>query len=187
MNAVWRRIVSSTMLAVYVVATVSCRRDAVVDVAAGHDARVVNGITTLRHATASFRVLDSAVAAGYVREVPSCLVHEHHGAMGYHHTNLRFMDARVEVERPEILLYERLPAGEYRLNGVEYIVPYTSWSRDSTPPNVMGQRMLQEDNLEFWYLHVWAWNRNPDGLFANFHPAIQCPASSSKVFRPSGG
>ena len=183
MNAVWRRIVGSTVLGAYIVAAVSCRRSTVGDVARGHDSRVVNDVRTLRTATASFRVLDSAVAAGYVRDVPSCLVHEHHGAMGYHHTNSRLMDARVEVERPEILLYERLPAGEYRLNGVEYIVPYTSWSRDSTPPNVMGQRMLQEDNLKFWYTHVWAWTDNPDGVFADFHPAVNCPADIRKIYR----
>jgi hypothetical protein len=168
-------------------AFIACRRSGVAELTAGHDARVAADVSVLRNATQSFRVLDSAVAAGYVRDVPNCLVHEHHGAMGYHHTNSRLMDARVEVERPEILLYERLPDGEYRLNGVEYIVPYTAWPRDSSPPFVMNQRMLQEDNLKFWYLHVWAWNRNPDGLFANFHPSIQCPAATRRVFKPSGG
>jgi hypothetical protein len=170
-----------------VAALASCRRSAVRDIATGYEATVAADVGTLRSATKAFQVLDSAVAAGYTREVANCLVHEHHGAMGYHHTNARLMDARAEVARPEILLYERLPSGEYRLNGVEYIVPYTSWSRDSAPPMVMGQRMLQEDNLKFWYLHVWAWNRNPDGLFANFHPGIQCPAAATKVFKPSGG
>jgi hypothetical protein len=166
---------------------VACRRNGVAELTAGHDGRVAADVSTLRNATRPFHVLDSAVSAGYVRDVPNCLVHEHHGAMGYHHTNTRLMDARVEVERPEILLYERLPDGEYRLNGVEYIVPYTAWPRDSSPPFVMNQRMLQEDNLKFWYLHVWAWNRNPDGLFANFHPSIQCPEAARRVFRPSGG
>ena len=74
MNAVWRRIVGSTVLGAYIVAAVSCRRSTVGDVARGHDSRVVNDVRTLRTATASFRVLDSAVAAGYVRDVPSCLV-----------------------------------------------------------------------------------------------------------------
>jgi hypothetical protein len=181
------RIASRVAAAVLVVAAfASCRRS-VADFATGYEATVASDVGTLRNATRTFHVLDSAVAAGYTRDVANCLVHEHHGAMGYHHTNARLMDARVDVAHPEILLYERLPSGEYRLNGVEYIVPYTSWSRDSAPPLVMGQRMLQEDNLKFWYLHVWAWNRNPDGLFANFHPAIQCPAAASKVFKPSGG
>lgn len=141
----------------------------------------------LRDATRPYLSLDSAVAAGYARDVRDCLVHEHHGAMGYHHVNTGYMDREIDVRRPEILLYERLDAGRYRLNGVEFIVPYRAWPRDTTPPRVMGQPMRREENLRFWYLHVWAWTANPDGLFADFHPGIQCPAEARKVFRPSGG
>ena len=144
------------------------------------------GIGVLEAATRPFQSLDAAVAAGYAATVPNCLVHEHHGAMGYHHTNPKFMDAMVDVSKPEILLYERLESGEYRLNGVEFIVPYRAWPRDSTPPRVLGQVMLQEENLQFWYLHVWVWKPNPDGMFANFHPQVSCPAETRKVFRPSG-
>lgn len=143
-----------------------------------------DGLDQLRSATRAFASVDTAAAAGYVREVRDCLVHEHHGAMGYHHTNSRLLDARVEVDRPEILLYERLPDGRYRLNGVEFIVPYRFWPRDSVPPAVMGQVMKREDNLKFFYLHVWAWTPNPDGVFADFHPDIACPEGASKVFRP---
>jgi hypothetical protein len=145
----------------------------------------VPGLEELRTATRPFAALEAAVAAGYTRDVPSCLVHEHHGAMGYHHTNPQLMDATVDVARPEILLYERVPGGAYQLNGVEFIVPYRSWPRDSTPPTVLGQAMHHEENLQFWYLHVWAWKPNPDGLFANFHPGVHCAPEASKVFRPS--
>jgi len=144
-------------------------------------------LVQLRQATRPYFTLDSAVAAGYTRTVTACLVHEHHGAMGYHHTNPQFMDAVVDVSRPEILLYEKTPSGEYRLNGVEFIVPYRAWSRDSTPPRVMGQAMLREENLKFWYLHAWAWKANPEGLFANFHPEVRCPSEQSRVYRPSEG
>lgn len=144
----------------------------------------VAGLDRLRAATRAFQTLDSAVAAGYAREVPACLVHEHHGAMGYHHVNQRYLDATAEVERPEILLYERLPDSTYRLNGVEYIVPYRAWPRDSAAPTVLGQTMKREDNLNFWYLHVWAWTANADGLFADFHPGVACPAAAARVFKP---
>jgi hypothetical protein len=146
----------------------------------------IPGLAELETATRPFQQLDAAVAAGYAASVPNCLVHEHHGAMGYHHTNPKFMDAVVDPTRPEILLYERLEGGEYRLNGVEFIVPYRAWPRDSVPPRVLGQPMLQEDNLLFWYLHVWVWRPNPDGLFANFHPQVRCASGASRVFRPSG-
>mgnify|MGYP003575929093 FL=1 len=110
--------------------------------------------------------------------------------MGYHHVNRSYVDAKAEVERPEILLYERGANGAARLNGVEYIVPYAAWSRDSAPPVLMGQTLRREDNLNIWYLHVWAWNENPDGIFADYHPRVTCPDSARRVFmtfvRPDG-
>ena len=147
-------------------------------------ASVSMALDTLRAATRRFQPLDSAVAAGYARDVADCLVHEHHGAMGYHHTNRALADAKVETARPEILLYERRPDGAYHLNGVEYIVPYRAWPRDSIPPVALGQTMKHEDNLQIWYLHAWAWTTNTDGVFADFNPAVQCPAGASKVFKP---
>lgn len=152
--------------------------------AASDSPAVTKALDTLRNATRRFQNLDSAVAAGYTRDVADCLVHEHHGAMGYHHGNRALNDAKVETERPEILLYERLPDGSYHLNGVEFIVPYRAWPRDSVPPMALGQQMKHEDNLQIWYTHVWAWTSNTDGLFADFNPAVQCPASASKVFTP---
>jgi hypothetical protein len=144
---------------------------------------VAGAVDRLRDATRPFQVLDSAVAAGYPRSVPDCLVHEHHGAMGYHHVNRAYADAKLDVERPEILLYERLPGGAYRLNGVEFIVPFRVWPRDSVAPVHMGQTLHREDNLKIWYLHVWAWTKNPEGLFANFNPVVACPGTG-KVYKP---
>jgi hypothetical protein len=164
-----------------------CSGNPVTTMARGFDTSVAEGLQALRGGTKPFHVLDSAAAAGYARDVPSCLVHEHHGAMGFHHVNASLMDAKLDVRRPEILLYERMPDGTYRLNAVEFIVPYRFWPADSAAPVLMGQKLHNESNLNFWYLHVWAWNRNPEGLFANFHPDVQCPASARKVFIPSGG
>ena len=141
-----------------------------------------DAIEQLRAATAPYRSLDSAVAAGYNGSVRDCLVHEHHGAMGFHHVNRRNSDAKFELAKPEILLYERTADGAYRLNGVEYIIPYAAWPRDSVAPVAMGQTMRREDNLKFWYLHVWAWKENPDGVFADYHPDVACPADARKVF-----
>jgi hypothetical protein len=142
-------------------------------------------LTRLRAATQPFHNLDSAVAVGYPREVADCLVHEQHGAMGYHHVNRSYLDTKRDVTRPQILLYEKLPSGEYRLNAVEFIIPYRLWSRDSVAPVMLGQQMHHEDNLKIWYLHVWAWRSNPDGLFANFNSVVNCPDSSRKIYRPS--
>jgi hypothetical protein len=77
-----------------------------------------------------------------------------------------------------------MPDSTYRLNGVEFILPYRFLPRDSAAPSIMGQRMHREDNLKFWYLHVWAWRDNPQGVFANFHPDVACGGSDRKVYPP---
>jgi hypothetical protein len=139
---------------------------------------VVQALERARAATARFESLDAAVAAGYQRDAGGCLAHEPLGTMGFHHPNGALYDGRLDVERPEILVYERLPDGRYRLNGVEYIVPYSARSRDATPPRIMGQPLKRADRLEIWYLHVWIWQENPSGMFADWNPTVHCPAGS---------
>lgn len=141
----------------------------------GFGSEVHQGFERVRAVTAPFASLDSAVAAGYARDVPQCIADGHHGAMGFHHVNRGFIDARVEVEKPEILVYERHPDGRYALNGVEYIIPYRLWSRDSIAPTIMGQNLKRADDLNLWYLHMWVWTRNTAGLFADWNPAVKCP------------
>ncbi len=152
--------------------------------APGADPQVTAGLAELRAATRPFQNLDAAVAAGYAKDVPECLVHEHHGAMGYHHVNRGYLTKELSASRPQILLYERLPDGRYQLNGVEFIVPYRIWARDTVGPVLMGQHLKHEDNLKLWYLHVWAWKTNSDGVFADFNPEVHCSDSARKVFTP---
>lgn len=150
-------------------------RRAPASLAGGYGVEVEFAVQRVRAATARFVSLDSAVAAGYAASVERCWAHPQHGAMGFHHVNRSLMDATVEVERPEILIYERLGDGRYVLNGVEYIIPYSRWSRDSTPPTLMGQRLKRADDLLVWYLHMWVWRENAAGLFADWHPDVRCP------------
>ena len=151
----------------------------------GYDANVTEDVDRLRAATRAYQSVDSAAANGYPLAVADCIVHAHHGAMGFHHVNRAYVDATLEIERPEILLYERKPDGKYQLNGVEFILPYRFYSRDSVPPVLMGQKLTQEDNLKYWYLHVWAWTNNADGIFSNFNPKVGCPAGTAKLYKPS--
>ena len=162
---------------------IACAGQSVVSRDAERD-RVAADIARVRSATRSFRQLDSAVAAGYPRTVTDCLVHEHHGAMGYHHLNRNYLTRNIEVDKPQILLYEKMHDSTYRLNAVEFILPYRLWPRDSAAPKLMGQTLHQEDNLKIWYLHVWAWRDNANGVFANFHPDVKCPESTRKVYTP---
>jgi hypothetical protein len=144
--------------------------------ASAYGAEVEEGYAKVRAATARFRVLDSAVTAGYVASVPQCVADSVHGAMGYHHINRALLDNKVEVEHPEFLIYERMPDGAYVLNGVEYIVPFRVWPKDSVPPKLLGRDMLKNEALSLWNLHMWVWSKNPSGLFAEWNPAVQCPS-----------
>ena len=100
------------------------------------DPAVEKDVERIRSSTRAFKSLDAAVAAGYARDGGSCIAHEGHGAMGYHHVNQALLDGKIEVERPEILVYEKLPNGEYRLNGVEYIIPFSILHETAEPPVV---------------------------------------------------
>lgn len=140
---------------------------------------VKEGYDRVRAATAPYRTIDGAVAAGYPRSVPQCFTDSlhlpAHGAMGYHHLNRDNVDMVVDLAKPEILLYERLSDGTYQLNGVEFLVPYRFRPRDSVPPKVMGRDMFPDDTRNYWYAHMWVWKRNPAGLFADWNPAARCP------------
>lgn len=144
--------------------------------------QVSSDLARLREVIRPFQNLDAAVAAGYPRDVKDCIVHEHHGAMGYHHLNRNYIARDISVERPQFLLYERSPKGEYRLNGVEFIIPFRFWPRDTVPPVFMGQTMKPEDNFKYWYLHVWAWKDNPQGIFSDWHPSVYCAEGTRKVY-----
>ena len=86
-------------------------------------------VASVRAATARFKSSEAAEAAGYKR-VTDCVEHQPDGAMGYHFQNNALLDTTLDVEHPEVLVYERKPDGAFKLNGVEYLVPIARW----TPP-----------------------------------------------------
>jgi hypothetical protein len=135
---------------------------------------VDTAIAKARAATAPFRKLERAMEAGYPGTVTSCLDHQPLGGMGYHHVNSKLADDQLDVEHPEILVYAYMPNGEYKLNGVEYVVPYSAHSKDAEPPEIMGQKLKRADGLQLWYLHVWIWEDNKNGLFADWNPSVKC-------------
>ncbi len=38
----------------------------------------------------------------------------------------------------------------------------------------MGQNLKPARSLGLWYLHVWVWQENPSGLFADWNPSVKC-------------
>jgi hypothetical protein len=105
------------------------------------------------------------------------------GAMGIHYVNgahLMAADPTPDAKRPEALIYEPMPDGTLRLVGVEYIVFQSAWT-DKKPPRLFGVdfHLTPAGNRygipAFYALHVWMWEPNRSGLFADWNPAVRCP------------
>jgi len=129
----------------------------------------------IRAATASFKSLDAAEAAGYPRVGGPCMSRPGVGGMGYHHMNEKLMsDDKVDLEHPEVLVYYKTPSGEYVLNGVEYMVLFSQHPGTAEPPTVAGHKLKRFEQGKFWYLHMWAWLDNPSGFTADWNPKVTC-------------
>src|ERR1700694_1200053 len=91
-------------------------------------------LATLRRVTAPFHNFNKAVAAGWSAKITDCMTDPGGaGGMGFHYGNVALIDAAVQVDKPELLLYEPDEDGELRLVAVEYIIPYGFHSRASAP------------------------------------------------------
>ena len=134
-------------------------------------------IMTIRAATAKFKTTESAESAGYKR-VTDCVQYQPKGAMGYHWQNNDLLDTTLDLEHPEVLVYEKMPDGTFQLNGVEFLVPISAW-KSPEPPRIMGQALIKADPIGFYFLHVWIWKPSPTGLFAVWNPDVKCIDGSS--------
>jgi len=136
---------------------------------------VSRDLATLRRVTAPFQRFDSASHAGWSAPITACMTDPNGaGAMGFHYGNVGLIDGVASVDEPELLLYEPEQNGRLRLVAVEYIIPYTFHSRASAPPELFGQKFLQNDTFQLWGLHAWVWKENPSGMFASWNPNVTC-------------
>ena len=132
-------------------------------------------VERLRRATNAFHDFPAAAAAGYPTSMASCAADSTMGAMGYHFVDRPAFDAKLDVEHPEMLVYEPKGDGRAELVAVEYVVPYQFAPRDGPPPHLFGRALKQWDKFNYWEIHVWAWRKNPAGIFADWNPEIRCP------------
>jgi hypothetical protein len=130
-------------------------------------------LQALRLATASFHSLDNAIAAGWTEQLTPCLSSPD-GGMGYHQVNWDvFFDNQVDALRPELLVYAPTPSGGKRLVAVEYLVFADALGSDPVP-ELFGQAFHYNPDVDAWVLHVWLWQGNRNGLFADWNPAVRC-------------
>ena len=158
-------------------------------------------IAQVRRATAQFHDIDAAIAAGYASPVGLPCDSSPAGTMGVHVANGALLGTfGVDPQQPEVLLYLPTPGGTFRLVAVEYLQPVllrntttnqvAPWfSHDPWPstyvvvnpaPSLFGQTFQgpmagHVPGMPWHYdLHVWAWQPNPNGTFAQWNPAISC-------------
>jgi hypothetical protein len=130
-------------------------------------------VARVREATAPFQQFATAQAAGYAMQFPAGCAASPAGAQGMHYLNPHLVDDRVELLRPELVMYEPQPDGSLQLVGVDYVVPFGAWTGESAP-TLLGVPFGRNEALGVWALHIWAWRPNPSGMFAMWNPRVSC-------------
>ena len=136
-------------------------------------------VTAVRQTTETYQDVERATAAGYV--AMSCVSGPQAGAMGVHYVDGGLVgDGELAADDPEALLYE-MKDGQMQLLGVEYIVLAEDWdATGEAPPALLGQQFHYVSSPNryglppFYELHVWAWQENPNGMFADWNPSVTC-------------
>lgn len=131
-------------------------------------------IDQLRLGTVAFHSIDVAAAAGWNSEISEC-VESPAGGMGYHIANIDHLadGGKLRLLQPEVLLYAPTADGSMAFLGVEYIIPAEDWPH-AEAPEFLGRELHFNPVLGIWALHVWSARPNPDGLFADFNPDVDC-------------
>jgi hypothetical protein len=154
------------------------------DYALHHPSRIKPSplVDKVRAATRRYKNIDVAIAEGWVPATP-CVSGPNSGAMGIHYVMPdRVGDAVLSADLPEALIYEPRDDGRLRLVGVEFIVIADAWNtaNPDAQPSLEGHllNLVGEPNRyrlpAFYELHVWAWERNPDGNFADWNSHVSC-------------
>jgi hypothetical protein len=145
-------------------------------------------VDKVRAATAQYLDVNVAIGNGWVPATP-CVSGPGAGAMGVHYLlPSRLPDGVLNANEPEALIYEPQPNGAMRLVGVEFIVLESDWGSlhtDGSVPDVDGHlaNYVGAPNRyglpAFYELHVWAWESNPNGSFADWNTSVSCDSQAA--------
>ncbi len=142
-----------------------------------------------------------AQSQGY-RQASGCEAHPTFGTMGFHYVRPDLLGITAPVNGrvngtgtytganpPAILLYIPDGQGGLRLAGVEFLVFAAAWdAANNHPPMYRGRAynyMIDNPNtpqdeahgfMPHYDLHLWLFDHNPSGLYAQWNPAISCGA-----------
>jgi len=141
----------------------------------------------VRHATAPYRQVNVAKAAGFglLKDAAGihCISEPGMGAMGVHYVNGDLVgDDSVNALHPEAMVYQPIPGHPLRLVAVEYVVFKAAWAKTHTGrPHLFGQTFMLSPAGNrfglpaFYSLHAWIWKHNPAGMFEMWNPNVTCP------------
>jgi len=139
-------------------------------------------IEKVRNATARFRDINVALVEGWAPATP-CVSGPDAGAMGVHFNQpARKSDGTLSGDAPQFLIYEPMADGAMRLVGVEFLVTVSDWeNKHGAVPAILDGNLM---NLvptpnrfglpAFYEMHVWAWEDNPKGNFADWNTHVSC-------------
>ncbi len=146
-------------------------------------------VDKVHHNNLQFWDVSVAMAQGWVAATP-CVSGPSEGAMGVHFLKPPkskydpdpIADGVLDGANPEALIYEPVGNGWLRLVGVEFIQLADDWNtrHPGTVPTVEGHLMnyVPEPNRyglhAFYELHVWAFEENPKGSFADWNTRVKC-------------
>lgn len=165
-------------------------------------------LSALRSLTASLHDTLAATSAGYGRLVAppltapdGCISDVNMGGMGYHYTRGNNLgDDAIDLLDPEFIVYA--PKNGPRVDGeariqlaaLEYFLPFTpKWPAPSDPAfkkapslhdfpttsDLPDVAFTSTTRFGGWMLHIWLWEDNPDGMFANFNTSVPLCLGSS--------
>ncbi|WKA52048.1 hypothetical protein QWY22_05560 [Planococcus liqunii] len=131
-------------------------------------------LTISKRALKKYRDIDVALDEGFTGLVPGACVPN----MGIHLVKPnRADDAKLHIKRPEILVYEPLKDGSYKLVAAEWYVP--AEETDKTPVLFNEKFQGPMDNHDgskgqHYDLHAWLFKKNPDGMFTPENKRVSC-------------
>jgi hypothetical protein len=119
-----------------------------------------------RAATARYQDINNAFKDGYA-DINVVMPN-----MGYHFMKAGLVDAKFEIRKPELLVYNKDENDKFQLVAVEYAVPLDQ-SPDA-PEGFFGNDDVWNRDTTFglWTLHAWGWKHNPDGVFNPTNPLV---------------
>lgn len=138
-------------------------------------------VARARAATTQYHDAATAERDGFLA-TDHCIELPAGGGMGFHYVNPRRIDANLVVEEPEAVLYAPSGDGRRKLVAIEYVVADAdqNLATDDDRPTLFGQAFdgpmpgHTPGQPIHYDLHVWAWEANPHGIFAQWNPNVAC-------------